>query len=320
MSRDSSPSSELQPQEDCQEEFFARQAFLLGLYIELPAVDTIIKPLVRLSPMLCIPKVVLLDAALARLGAYDVERSSFSGAGNLILREADERRRDVVDFLHSMEVEKVKTIADLLWNERTELANWYRAGRAVRVVVHACDRGNSNPTQQAIEKALNCLKRAASYRKCEPTSEIAPGLTMWLEQMILTPPVPESGLKKAARKKTPPPGEIQGSPSSDNQDQSLRVVESLASEIRDLQEDTRSLKQRLRDERDAQIYEKCVEQLNSTEVRTIINRKIMEEQPLWEKLTDDDDIRKIASCYANRFNKDTIPRGSHGRPRKSGKK
>lgn len=75
--------------------------------------------------MLSMPKLMLLDSSLSRLGEYDTERSSFPQQGTVgqsMLHPADGRRRSAVEFLYITERAKVRTIADLLWEGQTELA------------------------------------------------------------------------------------------------------------------------------------------------------------------------------------------------------
>ncbi len=295
-----------------------RTAFLLGLYVELPAVDAIVEPLVQLSDMLSISKLILLDSALARLGQYDAERSMFPPKNSMArgsLDPADRRQCSNAEFLLYCEHQKVRIIADNLWEGRTELAAWYRAGRAIGVLVNACDSDHTAPTPEAVVLANASLNQAASHWHTEIHPESGSGLAVWLSQWDGHSNTENAAAgknkQKALKPKSVKPTKAK---KKEPENKELRAVETLASEIQDRPEDTRSFKQRMRDDRDQFIYEMFFAKLDAAEIRELTNRKIKDETLPWEKLASKVDLRSIANLYAARFKKEQIPRGRPGRP------
>lgn len=285
-----------------------REAFLLGLYVALPAVDSIVEPLVQLSPQLSMPKVLLLDAALSLLGEYDVERSTFPSKGTMgrnRLGSVEQRRCQAVEFLYTTVRAKVGTIAGLLWDGQTELADWYRTGLAVGGLIEICDDTDWYPTPQLISNARNCLQQAASYWKRGLVPESGSGLDNWLTEL-------GSRFVETGSSTTVPDSMTAGS--SHGRLQQLRAVEGIATQIQDRQDDTRSEQQRLRDDRDRFIYENFHHGYDASEIVELVNKRIKEENLGWKKLIKGNDIRSIANQYANKFNKPQVPGGKPGRP------
>jgi hypothetical protein len=295
-----------------------RAAFLLGLYIELPAVDAIVEPLVQISDMLSISKVVLLDSALARLSEYDVERTHRRQADVT----ADSVRSEAVDFLYAMERTKIKKIAGLLWTGHTELADWYRAGIAVGVVIAAGADSRNHPSVQVVDEALSCLHTAASQGGDATIPQCGSRLVEWLNERK-NPPEPRDD---ASEENAPTVAPVSQDPFDDldthpvpgpdfNSD--LRQVEARALEIQDRDIDARSKDQRDRDERDQAIYEMFQKGLGTAVIFTCINRQIVDENLPWTELVKSDDLRKIANSYAARSSKPPLPEGKRGRPSKT---
>ena len=290
-----------------------RAAFLLGLYVELPAVDAIVEPLVHLSVMLSIPKLILLDSALARLGKYDVERSLFHPQGSLehaSLDPADRRRCLAMSFLYDTEHEKLQTIAGLLWEGQSELADWYQTGMAIGVLINACDHGNRIPTPNEICRARECLKQAVSHRGAEAISESENGLAAWLKQW--DDKFEGTVAAEAQTKRTAVAIEVSRRIAA--KDKNLRAVETLATQIQDRPEDTRSKEQRLLDDRDQFIYEAFFRGIDAAGVHELVRRQIEVEKLPWRKITSKNTIRSIAKRHADNFNKEPLPKGQVGRP------
>ena len=293
-----------------------RAAFLLGLYVELPAVDAIVEPLVQLSVMLSIPKLMLLDSALARLGEYDVERSSFPQHGTLgqmRLDPADERRRSAADFLYFTERAKVGTIADLLWEGQTELAAWYQVGKAIGNLILTSVRSDLRPAPQAVLFAQSCLKEAASFWGGVTTAENGSGLGQWILQWdgqfgAGGPAAGKDETRKLEHRQAQP---------CERELRELRAVEVLAAQIQDRQEDPRPENQRLRDDRDQFIYELFFAEYDASQVRELTNQRIVDEGLKWLKVPSKADVRAIAVQYALRLKKTTLPAAQPGRPRRT---
>ena len=296
-----------------------RAAFLLGLYVELPAVDAIVEPLVQLSVMLSIPKLILLDSALARLGKYDVEQTLFPPAGSFEherLDPADKRQCFAMSFLSSTEHDKVRTIAGLLWEGQTELAAWYRAGKAIGALVEARDRCRRLPTPKEVTFAKTCLQQAASHWGAELLSESGSGLAAWLTQWD-----DQFEVTVAAEAKTKSTAlEIEGARRKEAKNIGLRAVETLAAQIQDRPEDARSENQRMQDECDQFIYEKFFAGHDATEVRELLRQKTEAKNLKWPVIPSKRDLRAIANGYAERFHKERIPAGKSGRPKTRNRK
>lgn len=293
-----------------------RAAFLLGLYVELPAVDAIVEPLVQLSVMLSIPKLLLLDSALARLGEYDAERSSFPDQGSFgqsRLDPADGRRRSTVEFLYFTERAKVGTIADLLWEGQTELAAWYQVGKAIGNLILTSVRSDLRPAPQAVLFAQSCLKEAASFWGGVTTAENGSGLGQWILQWDGQFGAGGSAAGKDETRKL----EHRQAQPCERELRELRAVEVLAAQIQDRQEDPRPENQRLRDDRDQFIYELFFAGYDASQVRELTNRRIVDEGLKWLKVPSKTDVRAIAVQYALRLKKPTLPAAQAGRPRRT---
>ncbi len=292
-----------------------RSAFLLGLYIAIPAVDAIVEPLVQLSDILPISKVMLLDAALSRLEEFDLRSSDYG---------ADVNRRPVsLDMLSYMSRQKIKTIAGLLWQGQTELAHWYQAGNAIGALIVTCDEQRRHPSSQAVAFAKLCLDQAASHLGKQVIPDNGSALADWLKNLAVEIPTdcegagaqPEEGAEvgQSLREEL---GVTEPIVVHSDENHQLRIVETLAAQLRDRKEDTRAKVERQLDARNQYIYERFSAGLNANEVRVLTNQRIEREGLPWEKLAGKADVRRIAVQYAKKFARPALPKAKAGRPRK----
>lgn len=276
-----------------------RAAFLLGFYLQIPAVEAVIDPLVMVGGCLPVVSVLLIDNCLSRIGSLDVgiaiapRRQLRPG---LFVERTDRERAD--SFLRHQETIKLRALARNLWKGRSELRAWYVAGVAVGILAVRLEESVENGRPKVTDFSDLVDAACAEIREAAKWSTAASVTSEACERICK---LPGEWLEYTA---APTPSAAVG-------DWRCERVENLARLIVDIQRATLE-KVAILEERAQFIYEGfTVHGLYGKSLQTMVN----EEGKIrgWESIERQDKLRAYANKFASDHQLPPIPDRAPGR-------
>lgn len=268
-------------------------ALLLGFYVQLPAYSYALGPLVALSDGLPVSKVMLLDNCLSRLGHHDTEKfycesdlGKFSTANK------------IATALYFREIYKLQFIIASFWSGRSELRDWYLAGKSVGAMVNLVVM--PKPTRQTETEWKSNLENQIDAMGA--AIRMAAG---WRFDSNTTSSLCESFVRLSKGW----PTEKQG---DDLQIWLMGRVETLATRITDAPSQIASLEEQLKEERDRFVYEQMtINRLYGKDLLNAVNEE--RDRRAWPHIRKIDDLRAIAEKYARDNGAPRPPKRAGGR-------
>lgn len=261
-------------------------AFLLGFNLQIPSVNEVIEPLLKVCDGLSISKLILLDNSLTRVNEYDAELTGFSeestaeGSRFSAVPDVSQAHMEKFAFLHHFELQKLQAIAASLWSGQSPLRDWYMAGVAVGAFVGLLknDPGNTSMTSQRQER---CDKACAAIRAAARRSS-DPDILLNCCKRLLQLPNELEALKNVRRW-----WQILG----------LEFATTIAN-VCDLQASNR---QTAIEERDQFIYEQItIHDKHGKELLDLVNKE--RDSRTWPEVGNPDKLRERAVKYAHDHN------------------
>ena len=271
-----------------------RSAFLLGLYLGRQQLDETRLHVFQLSDIMPISKILLLDAALARIELYDCETAGMRGLAILnteigLFATAYSRTRD---FLMVREWEYVMAAAEHMIDDSREIHPWYAAGLYAGQLVEDMSptkrRGQSiEDFSERIIAFSDLIGLASNRRPVASRSKSNEQLASYLARIFLQP-LSFEGF--------------------------LAILLELPAMIEDPVPNPSMTPQELRDEF---IYERLIDGLHGTQAVRVVGEECDKQQ--WDRPGSWDQIKRIADNYARDYGvPHPLPR-PQGRPPKKNK-
>lgn len=271
-----------------------RAAFLLGLCLQTGSVECVLEPWIKISPVLSISKVLLLDMCMARLRSHMVraqalaEEKEPTHAPTFDIEFSPKYRFTVLKLEFHSEFRNLQLIAANLWTGQSKTRDWYLAGLKCGELV------NHLPTTN---KLFPAIKRRLTKKDFDDEKEAASASA----RRALSGRVEEiEKLRKSIM---------------DVQVDSSKRIDAL-SQIYDASDCITESKvggASTADLRNQFIYEQIMlRDASGEDLMVLVNEQ---REQVWPQVTDASKLREYANSYARRNGLPDLPEASPGAPR-----